>query len=161
MRARGANTTDIVILVVAANDGIMPQTEEAIDHAKAADVSIIVAINKIDLEGVDPEKIKGDLGKKDLIPEDWGGNIQMIPVSALNGDGIDNLLEAINLEAEMLELKAFHEGDAQGIVIESELDKFKGAVATLLVQNGSLKVGQVVIADQSFGKVKALSLIHI
>ena len=157
MRARGANTTDIVILVVAANDGIMPQTEEAIDHAKAADVSIIVAINKIDLEGVDPEKIKGDLGKKDLIPEDWGGNIQMIPVSALNGDGIDNLLEAINLEAEMLELKAFHEGDAQGIVIESELDKFKGAVATLLVQNGSLKVGQVVIADQSFGKVKALT----
>ena len=157
MRARGANTTDIVILVVAANDGIMPQTEEAIDHAKAADVSIIVAINKIDLEGVDPEKIKGDLGKKDLIPEDWGGNVQMIPVSALNGDGIDNLLEAINLEAEMLELKAFHEGDAQGIVIESELDKFKGAVATLLVQNGSLKVGQVVIADQSFGKVKALT----
>ena len=157
MRARGANTTDIVILVVAANDGIMPQTEEAIDHAKAADVSIIVAINKIDLEGVDPEKIKGDLGKKDLIPEDWGGNIQMIPVSALNGDGIDNLLEAINLEAEMLELNAFHEGDAQGIVIESELDKFKGAVATLLVQNGSLKVGQVVIADQSFGKVKALT----
>ena len=157
MRARGANTTDIVILVVAANDGIMPQTEEAIDHAKAADVSIIVAINKIDLEGVDPEKIKGDLGKKDLIPEDWGGNTQMIPVSALNGDGIDNLLEAINLEAEMLELKAFHEGDAQGIVIESELDKFKGAVATLLVQNGSLKVGQVVIADQSFGKVKALT----
>ena len=157
MRARGANTTDIVILVVAANDGIMPQTEEAIDHAKAADVSIIVAINKIDLEGVDPEKIKGDLGKKDLIPEDWGGNIQMIPVSALNGDGIDNLLEAIKLEAEMLELKAFHEGDAQGIVIESELDKFKGAVATLLVQNGSLKVGQVVIADQSFGKVKALT----
>ena len=157
MRARGANTTDIVILVVAANDGIMPQTEEAIDHAKAADVSIIVAINKIDLEGVDPEKIKGDLGKKDLVPEDWGGNIQMIPVSALNGDGIDNLLEAINLEAEMLELKAFHEGDAQGIVIESELDKFKGAVATLLVQNGSLKVGQVIIADQSFGKVKALT----
>ena len=157
MRARGANTTDIVILVVAANDGIMPQTEEAIDHAKAADVSIIVAINKIDLEGVDPEKIKGDLGKKDLVPEDWGGNIQMIPVSALNGDGIDNLLEAINLEAEMLELKAFHEGDAQGIVIESELDKFKGAVATLLVQNGSLKVGQVLIADQSFGKVKALT----
>ena len=157
MRARGANTTDIVILVVAANDGIMPQTEEAIDHAKAADVSIIVAINKIDLDGVDPEKIKGDLGKKDLVPEDWGGNIQMIPVSALNGDGIDNLLEAINLEAEMLELKAFHEGDAQGIVIESELDKFKGAVATLLVQNGSLKVGQVVIADQSFGKVKALT----
>ena len=135
----------------------MPQTEEAIDHAKAADVSIIVAINKIDLEGVDPEKIKGDLGKKDLIPEGWGGNIQMIPVSALNGDGIDNLLEAINLEAEMLELKAYHEGDAQGIVIESELDKFKGAVATLLVQNGSLKVGQVVIADQSFGKVKALT----
>ena len=159
MRARGANTTDIVILVVAANDGIMPQTEEAIDHAKAADVSIIVAINKIDLEGVDPEKIKGDLGKKDLVPEDWGGNIQMIPVSALNGDGIDNLLEAVNLEAEMLELKAFHEGDAQGIVIESELDKFKGAVATLLVQNGSLKVGQVVIADQSFWESEGINLV--
>ena len=157
MRARGANTTDIVILVVAANDSIMPQTEEAINHAQAADVSIIVAINKMDLQGADAEKVKGDLGAKDLVPEDWGGNIQMIPVSALNGDGVDKLLEAISLEAEILELKAFHEGDAQGVVIESELDKFRGAVSTLLVQNGCLKVGDVVISNMSMGKVKAIT----
>ena len=108
MRARGANTTDIVILVVAANDGIKPQTEEAINHAKAADVSIVVAINKIDLDGADVEKVKGDLAGKDLVPEDWGGNIQMVPVSAITGEGIDDLLERISLEAELLELKAFN-----------------------------------------------------
>ena len=157
MRARGANTTDIIVLVVAANDSIMPQTEEAINHAKAAEVSIIVAINKMDLQGADAEKVKGDLGAKDLVPEDWGGNVQMVPVSALNGDGVDKLLEAISLEAEILELKAFHEGDAQGVVIESELDKFRGAVSTLLVQNGSLKVGDVLISDMSMGKVKAIT----
>jgi len=157
MRARGANTTDIVVLVVAANDSIMPQTEEAINHAKAAEVSIIVAINKMDLQGADAEKVKGDLGAKDLVPEDWGGNVQMIPVSALNGEGVDKLLEAISLEAEILELKAFHEGDAQGVVIESELDKFRGAVSTFLVQNGCLKVGDVVISDMSMGKVKAIT----
>jgi small GTP-binding protein domain len=157
MRARGANTTDIVVLVVAANDSIMPQTEEAINHAKAAEVSIIVAINKMDLQDADAEKVKGDLGAKDLVPEDWGGNVQMIPVSALNGEGVDKLLEAISLEAEILELKAFHEGDAQGVVIESELDKFRGAVSTFLVQNGCLKVGDVVISDMSMGKVKAIT----
>ena len=121
MRARGANTTDVVILVVAANDGVMPQTEEAINHAKAADVSIVVAINKMDLQGADVERIKGDLAAKDLTPEDWGGNIQMVPVSALNGDGVDKLLEAVVLESELLELKAHYEGQAQGVVIELSL----------------------------------------
>ena len=156
MRARGANTTDIVILVVAANDGVMPQTEEAINHAKAAGVSIVVAINKMDLQGADLERIKGDLAAKDLTPEDWGGNIQMIPVSALQGDGVDKLLEAVILESELLELKAHYEGQAQGVVIESELDKFRGAVATLLVQNGTLKVGDMVVCGSAVGKVKSI-----
>ena len=154
MRARGANTTDIVILVVAANDGIKPQTEEAINHAKAADVSIVVAINKIDLEGSDIEKVKGDLAAKDLTPEDWGGNIQMVPVSALKGDGIDDLLERVSLEAEILELTAHYDGPAQGVVIESELDKFRGSVATFLVQNGTLKVGDLVVSGNATGKIK-------
>ncbi len=154
MRARGANTTDIVILVVAANDGVMPQTEEAINHAKAAGVSIVVAINKMDLQGTDVEKIKGDLAARDLTPEDWGGNIQMVPVSALKGDGVEKLLEAVVLESELLELKAHYEGQAQGVVIESELDKFRGAVATLLVQNGTLKVGDMVVCGSAVGKVK-------
>ena len=117
MRARGANTTDIVVLVVAANDGIKPQTEEAINHAKAADVSIVVAINKVDLDGADIDKVKGDLAAKDLTPEDWGGNIQMVPISALKGDGVDELLERIALEAEILELKAHHDGAAQGVAV--------------------------------------------
>ena len=156
MRARGANTTDIVILVVAANDGVMPQTDEAINHAKAAGVSIVVAINKTDLKGADIEKIKGDLAAKDLTPEDWGGNIQMVPVSALKGDGVDKLLEAVVLESELLELKAHYEGQAQGVVIESELDKFRGAVATLLVQNGTLKVGDIVVCGSALGKVKSI-----
>ena len=154
MRARGANTTDVVILVVAANDGVMPQTEEAINHAKAAGVSIVVAINKIDLEGADVERIKGDLAAKDLTPEDWGGNIQMIPVSALKGDGVDKLLEAVILESELLELKAHHEGQAQGVVIESELDKFRGPVATLLIQSGTLNLGDIVVCGAATGKVK-------
>ena len=156
MRARGANTTDVVILVVAANDGVMPQTEEAINHARAAGVSIVVAINKMDLQGADVERIKGDLAAKDLTPEDWGGNIQMIPVSALQGDGVDKLLEAVVLESELLELKAHYEGQAQGVVIESELDKFRGAVATLLVQNGTLKVGDMVVCGSAVGKVKSI-----
>ena len=156
MRARGANTTDIVILVVAANDGIKPQTEEAINHAKAANVSIVVAINKIDLEGSDIEKVKGDLAAKDLTPEDWGGNIQMVPVSALKGDGIDDLLERVSLEAEILELTAHYEGPAQGVVIESELDKFRGSVATFLVQNGTLKVGDLVVSGNATGKIKSI-----
>ena len=156
MRARGANTTDVVILVVAANDGVMPQTEEAINHAKAAGVSIVVAINKMDLQGADLERIKGDLAAKDLTPEDWGGNIQMVPVSALQGDGVDKLLEAVVLESELLELKAHYEGPAQGVVIESELDKFRGAVATLLVQNGTLKIGDMVVCGSAIGKVKSI-----
>ncbi len=156
MRARGANTTDVIILVVAANDGVMPQTEEAINHAKAAGVSIVVAINKMDLQGVDVEKIKGDLAAKDLTPEDWGGNIQMVPVSALRGDGVDQLLEAVVLESELLELNAHYEGQAQGVVIESELDKFRGAVATLLIQNGTLKVGDMVVCGSAVGKVKSI-----
>ena len=156
MRARGANTTDIVVLVVAANDGIKPQTEEAINHAKAADVSIVVAINKVDLDGADIDKVKGDLAAKDLTPEDWGGNIQMVPISALKGDGVDELLERIALEAEILELKAHHDGAAQGVVIESELDKFRGSVATFLVQNGTLNVGDLVVSGNAIGKVKSI-----
>ena len=156
MRARGANTTDIVVLVVAANDGIKPQTEEAINHAKAAGVSIVVAINKIDLDGADPEKVKGDLAAKDLTPDDWGGNTQMVPVSALKGDGVDELLERIALEAEILELKAHYEGAAQGVVIESQLDKFRGSVSTFLIQNGILKVGDLVVSGNSMGKIKSI-----
>ena len=156
MRARGAKTTDVVILVVAANDGVMPQTEEAINHAKAAGVSIVVAINKMDLQDADVERIKGDLAAKELTPEEWGGNIQMIPVSALKGDGVDKLLEAVVLEAELLELKAHFKGQAQGVVIESELDKFRGSVATLLIQNGTLKVGDMVVSGSAVGKVKSI-----
>ena len=156
MRARGANTTDIVILVVAANDGIKPQTEEAINHAKAAGVSIVVAINKIDLEGADIDKVKGDLAAKDLAPEDWGGTTQMVPVSALKGTGVDKLLESVSLEAELLELKANYDGPAQGVVIESELDKFRGSVATFLIQNGTLKVGDLVASGNSIGKIKGI-----
>jgi translation initiation factor IF-2 len=156
MRARGANTTDIVILVVAANDGIKPQTEEAINHAKAAGVSIVVAINKIDLDGADIDKVKGDLAAKDLTPEDWGGTTQMVPVSALKGTGVDKLLESVSLEAELLELKAHHKGPAQGVVIESELDKFRGSVATFLIQNGTLKVGDLVASGNSIGKIKSI-----
>jgi translation initiation factor IF-2 len=156
MRARGANTTDIVILVVAANDGIKPQTEEAINHAKAAGVSIVVAINKTDLDGADIDKVKGDLAAKDLTPDDWGGTTQMVPVSALKGTGVDKLLESVSLEAELLELKAHHKGPAQGVVIESELDKFRGSVATFLVQNGTLKVGDLVASGNSIGKIKSI-----
>ena len=156
MRARGANTTDIVILVVAANDGIKPQTEEAINHAKAAGVSIVVAINKIDLDGADIDKVKGDLAAKDLTPDDWGGTTQMVPVSALKGTGVDKLLESVSLEAELLELKAHYKGPAQGVVIESELDKFRGSVATFLVQNGTLKVGDLVASGNSIGKIKSI-----
>ena len=157
MRARGANATDIVILVVAADDGVMPQTEEAIQHAKGAAAPIVVAINKIDKEGADPEKAKNELAAKDVIPEDWGGDTQFVPVSAITGEGVENLLEAVLLQAELLELTAVEDGPAQGIVIESELDKGKGPVATLLVQNGTLKQGDVLVAGQCFGRVRALN----
>ena len=156
MRARGANTTDIVILVVAANDSVKPQTIEAITHAKAAEVPIIVAINKIDLDAADIDKVKGDLAKYELVPEDWGGKNQMIPVSAISKEGIDSLLDAIVLESELLELKAPLEGKATGVILESELDRFKGPLGTFLVQKGVLKVGDIVVAAEKKGKIKSL-----
>ena len=157
MRARGATSTDIVILVVAADDGVMPQTEEAVQHAKGAEVPIVVAVNKIDKEGADPDRVKNELAARDVIPEEWGGDTQFISVSALTGEGIDALLEAVLLQAELLELKAVQDGPAQGVVIESELDKGKGPIATLLIQNGTLKQGDVIVAGQYFGKARALN----
>ena len=156
MRARGANTTDIVILVVAANDSVKPQTIEAITHAKAANVPIIVAINKVDLEAADIEKVKGDLAKYELVPEDWGGKNQMIPVSAITKKGIDELLNAIELESELLELKVPVDGLATGVILESELDKFKGPLGTFLVQKGVLKIGDIIVAAEKKGKIKSL-----
>ena len=153
MRARGANTTDIVILVIAANDSVKPQTIEAITHAKAAEVPIIVAINKIDLDAADIDKVKGDLAKYELVPEDWGGKNQMIPVSAISKEGIDSLLDAIMLESELLELKAPVKGKATGVILESELDRFKGPLGTFLVQKGVLKVGDIIIAAEKKGKI--------
>jgi len=156
MRARGADTTDIVILVVAANDSVKPQTEEAITHAKAANVPIIVAMNKIDLEAADLEKVKGDLSKHELVSEEWGGKVQMIPVSATTNKGIDALLDAIELESELLELKAPVKGLASGVVLESELDRFKGPLGTFLIQKGILKVGDIIIAGEKKGRIKSL-----
>lgn len=157
MRARGANSTDIVILVVAADDGVMPQTEEAIQHAKNAEAPMVVAINKIDKEGADPERAKNGLAAKDVIPEDWGGDTQFVPVSAITGEGIEELLEAVLLQAELMELKAVADGAANGVVIESELDKGKGPVATLLVQNGTLKQGDIIVAGQQYGRARAIT----
>jgi translation initiation factor IF-2 len=156
MRARGAQSTDIVILVVAADDGVMPQTEEAIQHARAAGVPIVVAINKIDLEGADPERVTNELAAKEVVPEDWGGDTQFIKVSAVTGEGIEELLEAILLQAEILELKAVEEGPARGVVIESRIDKGRGPVSTVLVQNGTLRQGDVVIAGEYHGRVRAM-----
>jgi translation initiation factor IF-2 len=156
MRARGANATDIVILVVAADDGVMPQTEEAIKHAKAANAPIVVAINKMDKEGAEPDRVKNELVAKGVIPDDWGGDTQFIEVSALAGTGVESLLEAVLLQAELLELKAVFEGPARGIIIESELDKGRGPVATLLVQNGTLNQGDIIVAGEHFGRVRAL-----
>lgn len=156
MRARGANTTDIVILVVAANDSVKPQTIEAITHAKAAQVPIIVAINKIDLDGADIDKVKGDLAKHDLVSEDWGGKVQMIPVSATQKKGINELLDAIQLEAEILELKSPLEGPATGVILESELDKSKGPLGTFLIQKGILRQGDIVVAAEKRGRIKSL-----
>jgi len=157
MRARGANSTDIVILVVATDDGVMPQTEEAIQHAKGAGVPVVVAVNKMDKEGADPDRVKNELAAREVIPEDWGGDTQFIHVSALTGEGVDDLLEAVLLQSELLELKAVENGPAQGVVIESELDKGRGPVATLLVQNGTLKQGDVVVAGQYFGRARAIN----
>lgn len=156
MRARGAKVTDIVVLVVAADDGVMPQTEEAIQHAKAAEVPVIVAINKMDLEGADPDRVTNELAAKDLVPEAWGGDVQFKQVSAMTGDGMDELLEAISLQAELLELTAIDEAPAQGVVVESRLDRGRGPVATVLVQNGRLKQGDVVIAGEFYGRARAM-----
>jgi translation initiation factor IF-2 len=156
MRARGAQATDIVILVVAADDGVMPQTEEAVQHAKAAGVPIVVAINKMDKESADPERGKNELSAKGVVPEDWGGDTQFIPVSAHSGEGIEELLEAVLLQSEVLELTAVADGPASGVVVESRLDKGRGPVATLLVQNGMLKKGDIVLAGTSIGRVRAL-----
>lgn len=157
MRARGANITDIAILVVAADDGIMPQTVESINHAKAAGVSLIVAINKMDKEGANPEKVKEELTKYDLVCEDWGGDVICVPVSAKTGEGIDDLLENILLVAEVRELKANPDRLAKGTVIEARLDKGRGPIATLLVQNGTLKQGDVIIAGTAVGRVRVMT----
>ena len=156
MRARGAQVTDVVILVVAADDGVMPQTEEAVQHARAAGVPIVVAVNKIDKEEADPDRVKTELASREVIPEDWGGDVQFIPLSAHTGQGIDALLEAVLLQAELLELTAVHEGPARGTVVESRLDRGRGPVATVLVQNGLLKVGDAILAGEQVGKVRAL-----
>jgi translation initiation factor IF-2 len=156
MRARGAQATDIVVLVVAADDGVMPQTEEAIQHAKAAGTPIIVAVNKIDKEGADPERVKNELASKDVIPDDWGGDTQFVNVSALTGQGVDALLNAIILQAELMELTAVPDGPGRGVVIESRLDRGRGPVVTVLVQNGTLKQGKVLIAGEHIGRVRAM-----
>ena len=156
MRARGANATDIVVLVVAANDGVMPQTIEAIDHAKAANVPIIVAINKCDLANISLDKIKKQLSKYELMPEDWGGKTITVPVSAKTGEGVDRLLEMLLLEAELLELKASPELRARGVVVEGKLSPGQGPVATVLVKNGTLRSGDVILSGLHYGRVKAM-----
>lgn len=156
MRARGAQVTDIVILVVSADDGVMPQTEEAIEHAQAAGVPIIVAVNKIDKENADPEKVQTELGKKNVIPEEWGGDTIFIKISALTGEGIDQLLEAISLQSEILELKASSKGSAVGSVVESSLDKGRGPMATVLIQSGTLNKKDYVLVGKEFGRVRAM-----
>lgn len=156
MRARGAGCTDIVVLVVAADDGVMPQTIEAISHAKAAGVPIVVAINKMDKPDADPERVTSELTTHEVVPEDWGGDSQFCPVSAQTGEGIDQLLEAILLQAEVLELSAIAEGPAKGVVVESKLDKSRGPVATVLVQSGLLQKGDIVLAGQEYGRVRLM-----
>ncbi|MGI9302501.1 MAG: translation initiation factor IF-2, partial [Gammaproteobacteria bacterium] len=156
MRARGAGVTDIVVLVVAADDGVMPQTIEAIKHARAAEVPVVVAVNKIDRENADPERIKNELSAQEVIPEDWGGDTMFIPVSAKTGNGVEQLLESILLQAELMELKARPGGPAAGVVIESTLDKGRGAVATVLVQQGVMRKGDTVLMGQEYGRVRAM-----
>ncbi|MCW9011584.1 translation initiation factor IF-2, partial [Marinobacter sp.] len=157
MRARGAQCTDIVILVVAADDGVMPQTKEAVEHARSAGVPIVVAINKMDKEEADPDRIKNELSALEVIPEDWGGDVQFVPVSAHTGMGIDDLLEAVLLQAEILELEASPDAAAKGVVVESSLERGRGSVATVLVQNGTLRQGDMVVAGSFFGKVRAMT----
>ena len=156
MRARGAESTDIVVLVVAADDGVMPQTVEALDHARAAEVPIVVAVNKIDRENADPQKVLGQLAEHDLVPESWGGDIITVEVSALQNLGIDDLLDNLNVLAELEDLRADPEGRSQGVVLESFLDVGRGPVATVLVQRGTLKVGDPLVAGAAWGRVRAL-----
>ena len=156
MRARGARATDIVVLVVAADDGVMPQTVEALTHAKAANVPIVVAVNKIDREDADPERIRHALANHEIVPEDWGGENMFVDVSALTGQGVDNLLEAVSLQAEVLELSAPEEGLARGVVVESRIERGRGSVATVLVQSGRLAKGDILLAGQEFGRVRGL-----
>nr|MBP6457703.1 translation initiation factor IF-2 [Pseudoxanthomonas sp.] len=156
MRARGAKLTDIVVLVVAADDGVMPQTREAIQHAKAAKVPLIVAVNKIDKSDADPLRVKNELLAEEVVAEDFGGDTQMVEISAKTGQGVDNLLDAISIQAELLELRAVEEGRASGVVIESSLDKGRGPVATVLVQQGTLKKGDYLVCGIQYGRVRAL-----
>ncbi|MYD43687.1 MAG: translation initiation factor IF-2 [Gammaproteobacteria bacterium] len=156
MRARGANSTDIVVLVCAANDGVMPQTEEAVNHAKAANVPLVVAVNKIDLESADPQRVRTELAGLEVVAEEFGGTTQFINVSAETGEGIDELLEAISTQAEIMELNAVPETSGRGLVIESKLERGRGPVVSLLVQNGTLKQGDVVIAGENYGKVRSI-----
>ncbi|NHB58095.1 translation initiation factor IF-2 [Acinetobacter shaoyimingii] len=157
MRSRGAKATDIVVLVVAADDGVMPQTAEAIDHARAAGTPIIVAINKMDKESADPDRVLNELTTKEIVPEQWGGDVPVAMVSAHSGQGIDELLDLILIQAELLELKASEEGAAQGVVIEARVDNSRGAVTSILVQNGTLNVGDLVLAGASYGRVRAMT----
>jgi translation initiation factor IF-2 len=156
MRARGAGVTDIVILVVAADDGVKPQTKEAVQHARAANVPLIVAVNKIDKPDADPERVKNEMSALQVIPEDWGGETMFVPVSAKTGEGVDDLLDAVLLQAEVLELTAVRDCPATGIVVESSLDKGRGAVATVLVQNGVLRKGDLVLTGTEYGRVRAM-----
>ena len=156
MRARGARATDIVVLVVAADDGVMPQTVEAVTHAKAANVPIVVAVNKIDREDADPDRIRHALANHEIVPEDWGGENMFVNVSALTGQGVDDLLEAISLQSEVLELSAPEEGLARGVVVESRIERGRGPVATVLVQSGRLAKGDILLAGQEFGRVRGL-----
>jgi len=156
MRARGAQVTDIVVLVVAADDGVMPQTIEAIQHARAAGVPIVVAINKIDRPDADPDRVRNELAQQNVIPEEWGGDTLFVNVSAHTGQGIDELLDALVLQAELLELKAPDKGPAAGVVIEGSLERGRGAVATVLVSKGRLKVGDILLAGQEYGRIRAM-----
>ncbi|MEZ4618259.1 MAG: translation initiation factor IF-2 [Caldilineaceae bacterium] len=156
MRARGAQVTDIVVLVVAADDGVMPQTKEAISHAQAAGVTIVVALNKIDKPNANPQRVMEELSQQGLQPEEWGGETMVVPLSALNGTGIDDLLEHILLVAEIEEYKANAKGKCVGTVVESELDKFRGVTATLLVQNGTLSQGDAIVVGNTWGRIKAM-----
>jgi translation initiation factor IF-2 len=160
MRARGASVTDIIVLVVAADDGVMPQTKEAVAHAKAAKVPIIVAVNKIDKPAADPERVKRELGELGLVPEEWGGDTLFVHVSAMTGEGIDKLIESIQLQSEILELRANAKRSASGTVLEALLDRGRGPVARVLVQDGTLRVGDFVLAGAGFGKVRAMTNEH-